>query len=105
MKDVGLGIAHAGELMSQHRSEKRLANIRTNLNTLSCAWSRVCRDVKPDHLLYEMEQRYCIKCNRVHWFFLKPIEFEQKAFDPNEYCITELRAMGYFAQFEDAGSR
>ena len=92
-------------MVVNHRSEKRLANLKMNLNSLSCGWARVCRDVKPDHLLFEMEKRYCIKCNRVHWFFTKPIEFEQEVFDPNKYDILELREMGYFKQFEDADSR
>jgi len=91
-------------LLTVHRSERRLPSVVANLNSLSCAWAKVCRDGKPDHLLFEMERRYCIKCNRLHWFFLKPIEFEQKKFDPNEYYTSELWEMGYFDQFDDSES-
>ena len=102
---LDLDVVHVrGGNLTIHRSEKRLYKLKENLNSLSCGWAKVCRSVKPDHLLYEMEQRYCIKCNCVHWFFTKPIEFEQKKFDPNQYYISELYEMGYFDQFDDSES-
>lgn len=85
-----------------HRHEKRHGRVLKSLSSLSCAWARICKSQKPDHLLYTMEERYCIKCNRTHWFFLDRIEFEQPMIDPSQYYISELYEMGYFAQFEDA---
>jgi len=85
-----------------HRHEKRLGVLKENLPALSCAWAKVCGPLKPDHLLYEMEKRYCIKCNRSHWFFLERIDFEPHVFNPNDYDILELREMGYFDQFRDS---
>ena len=52
-------------------------------------------------LLFELTMRYCIKCNAQHWFIGNEIEFEQTEFDPNDYWISELYEMGYFAQFDD----
>ena len=88
--------------VKHHRHEKRLGQLKQNLAGLSCAWARVCGPNKPDHLLFTMEERYCIKCNRRHWFFLERIEWEQPKFDPNDYDILELREMGYFDQFHDS---
>lgn len=82
--------------MTNHRHEKRLASINANLTSLSCAWARVCGPCKPDHLLYTMQKRFCIKCNRSHWFFLEPIEFEQPELNPNDYWTSELEEMGFF---------
>lgn len=87
-----------------HSHEKRFGVIKQDLNRLSCAWARVCGPRKPDHLLYEMEQRYCIKCARKHWFFLEQLQFERNDFDPNEYWHSELVEMGYFDQFHDTES-
>lgn len=72
------------------------------MTQLSCAWARVCKTEKPDHLSYEMESRYCIKCSREHWFFTKKIEFQPVEFDPNQFTHSELIEMGYFDQFDDA---
>lgn len=85
-----------------HRHEKRFGVLKENLPALSCAWAKVCGPVKPDHLLYEMEKRYCIKCNREHWFFLERIDFEPHVFDPNQFWTSELWEMGFFDQFTDA---
>jgi hypothetical protein len=91
--------------MMHHRHEKRFGVLKQNLSGLSCAWAKVCGPVKPDHLLFEMEKRYCIKCNREHWFFLKQIQFEpQPQFDPNEYWTSELEEMGFFRQFDESNS-
>lgn len=88
-----------------HRHEKRFGVLKQNLSALSCAWAKVCGPRKPDHLLYEMERRYCIKCNRDHWFFLKQLEFEpQPVFDPNQFSLSELEEMDYFAQFYESKS-
>lgn len=86
--------------MTIHSHEKRHGRIWT-MQQLSCAWAQVCKTEKPDHLLYKMELRYCIRCNRDHWFFTERIEFEQAVIDPNEYWYSELIEMGYFAQFDD----
>ena len=101
MPDQGAVVVLGGE-MNHHRSEKRLANVNLSLTKLSCGWARICRDAKPEHLLYTMEKRYCIKCNRQHWFFLERIEWVQPKFDPNDFDILELREMGYFDQFYDS---
>ena len=85
----------------EHRHEKRLGVLKQDLSALSCAWAKVCGPMKPDHLSYEMERRYCIKCNRQHWFFTSSIEYVQPVFDPNQYWYSELVQMGFFAQFED----
>lgn len=85
-----------GGEMNHHRSEKRLSSINANLTSLSCAWAKVCGPCRPDHLLYTMQKRFCIKCNRSHWFFLEPIEFEQPELNPNEYWTSELEEMGFF---------
>lgn len=85
-----------------HRHEKRHGRVLTSLSRLSCAWFKVCKSQKPDHLLYTMEMRYCIKCNSIHWFFLEQIEFKQPVFDPNKFDHSELIEMGFFAQFDDA---
>lgn len=98
MRDLDAVVVHGGE-MNHHRSEKRLARLKPNLASLSCGWARVCGPCKPDHLLFTMEERYCIRCNRRHWFFLERIEWEQPKFNPNDYDILELREMGYFEQF------
>lgn len=96
-------------MADHHRHEKRLGRV-IKQSELSCAWYRVLnkkgRDlVKPDHLLFEMEMRYCIKCNVIHWFLGEKIEFVQPEFNPNDYDILELREMGYFAQFDDASGK
>ena len=91
-----------GGEMNHHRSEKRLAHINLSLTQLSCGWARVCRDAKPDHLLFTMEERYCIKCNRKHWFFLERIEWEQPRMDPSMFTLSELEEIGYFDQVWDA---
>ena len=85
-----------------HKHEKRLGVLKQNLSALSCAWAKVCGPHKPNHLLYKMEKRYCIKCNRSHWFFLERIDFECTKFNPNEYWHSELVEMGYFDQIRDA---
>lgn len=100
---LDLDDAHAlGGNMSIHRHERRFGHLKQNLSALSCGWARVCGPNKPDHLLYTMEKRYCIKCNRSHWFFLEPIPFELTTFDPNQFLISELEEMGFFAQFDDS---
>lgn len=85
-----------------HKHEGRLARLKDDLLALSCAWARVCQNVKPDHLLFKMERRFCIKCNRSHWFFLERIDFENNEFNPNDFTYSELEQMGYFDQFDDA---
>ena len=100
MQDLDAVVVHGGE-MNHHRSEKRLPRLKLNLSSLSCGWARVCGPCKPDHLLFTMEERYCIKCNRQHWFFLERIEWEQPNFDPSSYTVSELEEMGYFDQFYD----
>jgi len=89
------------EEMTTHRHEKRLGRVLKNLSSLSCGWFKVCKTEKPDHLAYEMELRYCIKCNTEHWFFLKRIEFEQTVFDPNEHWTWQLEEMGFFDKGHD----
>ena len=91
-----------GGEMNHHRSEKRLATAKNNLTSLSCGWARVCGPRKPDHLLYTMENRYCIKCNRMHWFFLEPMEFVEPKLDPRKFTTSELEEMGYFDQNHDS---
>ena len=83
-----------------HRHERRLGR-RIRNTQLACAWFRVLNKnggdlVKPDHLLYEMEMQWCIKCNAVHWMFGEKIEFEQTELDPNEFWTSELEEMGFF---------
>lgn len=88
---------------THHNHERRFGRVLTNAQ-LSCAISRatpVDRKWEKPHLLYEMEMRYCIKCNTQHWFLGEKLEFEQTVFNPNDYDILELRAMRYFDQFED----
>lgn len=85
-----------------HRHEKRFGVLKQNLSALSCAWAKVCGPMKPDHLSFEMEKRYCIKCNRDHWFLTKFIEYVQPEFDPNQFWTSELEELGYFDQFRDA---
>ena len=88
-----------------HRHEKRFGVLKQNLSALSCAWAKVCGPRKPDHLLYKMQRRYCVKCTREHWFFLEQLEFEPPPkFDPNDYWYSELVDMGYFDQFDDTDS-
>jgi hypothetical protein len=89
------------EELTTHRHEKRLGRVLKNLSSLSCGWFKVCKTEKPDHLAYEMELRYCIKCNTEHWFFLKRIEFEQTVFDPNEHWTWQLEEMGFFDKGHD----
>jgi hypothetical protein len=90
-----------------HRSEKRLGRILSK-HQLSCMWHRVCGfdvngvAIKPDHLLYELEMRFCIRCNTQHYFLGEKIEFEQTEFDPSAHFTLALEKMGYFAQFSDA---
>ena len=98
MQDLDAVVVHGGE-MNHHRSEKRLARLKPNLTSLSCGWARVCGPAKPDHLLFTMEERYCIKCNRRHWFFLERIEWEQPRMDPSLFTLSELEEIGYFDQF------
>ena len=86
---------------THHRSERRLGRVLRDLSALSCAWSRVCKSVKPDHLLYEMEYKYCIKCNKTHWFFVKEIPFEQTEFNPNDHWTWQLEEMGFFDKAQD----
>jgi hypothetical protein len=91
--------------VKHHRKEKRLPSVKDNLSALSCAWAKVCGPKKPDHLLYSMKLRYCIKCNRQHWFFLEQLEYTPIVFNPNDYDILALQEMGYFDQFQDADTR
>ncbi len=98
MQGLDAVVVHGGE-MNHHRSEKRLARLKPNLTSLSCGWARVCGPAKPDHLLFTMEERYCIKCNRRHWFFLERIEWEQPRMDPSLFTLSELEEIGYFDQF------
>ena len=86
-----------------HTHERRFGRVLTN-NQLSCAIYRatpVDRKTEQPLLLYEMEWRYCIKCNAFHWFMGKRIELEQPAFNPNDFWTSELYEMGYFDQFGD----
>lgn len=87
-----------------HRSEKRLRRI-WNKNQFSCIMFKATpehrRKEKP-HLLFDLEMRYCIKCNAKHWFLGEEIPFEQTDFDPNQYWYSELVEMGYFDRFDDA---
>jgi hypothetical protein len=91
--------------MSKHHThERRFGRVLTN-NQLSCAIYRATpadRKTEKPLLLYEMEWRYCMRCNAAHWFMGNKIELEQTEFNPNEYWISELYEMGYFAQFDDA---
>jgi hypothetical protein len=100
MPDQDAVVVLGGE-MNHHRSERRLANINLSLTKLSCGWARICRDAKPDHLLYKMEKRFCIKCARSHWFFLEALEFEQPRLDPSKLSLSELEEIGYFEQIDD----
>ena len=106
--DLVDAVAHGGRM--HHRSEKRHGRILTK-HQLSCMWSRVCgfdvngKAVKPDHLLYELELRFCIKCNTEHYFLGEIVEFEQTVFNPNEYLTSELFEMGYFAQFDESNGK
>ena len=91
-----------------HRSEKRLRRI-WNKNQFSCmmykATSADRREEKP-HLLFELEMRYCIKCNNKHWFIGDEIEFDEvPGFNPNDHTTLALEEMGYFAQFDDASGK
>jgi hypothetical protein len=87
-----------------HTHERRFGRVLTN-NQFSCAiyraTSATLKTVKP-LLLYEMEWRYCIKCNASHWFLGEKLEFEQPVFDPNDFETVALEKMGFFAQFADA---
>ena len=87
-----------------HTHERRFGRV-LSLNQMSCAMYRATpanRRLEKPHLLYEMEMRYCIKCNAQHWFLGERIAFEQPEFNPNDYWISELYEMGYFDQFDDA---
>ena len=89
-----------------HRSEKRLGRLYDK-NQEACGWFKLLNKnggdlVKPDHLLYEMEKRWCIRCNAIHWMFGEKIEFKQTVFNPNEYWYSELVEMGFFDQNPDA---
>ena len=95
MQGLDAVVVHGGE-MNHHRSEKRLAVAKLNLSSLSCGWAKVCGPAKPDHLLFTMQKRFCIKCNRSHWFFLEPVEFEQPELNPKLFWTSELEEMGFF---------
>lgn len=85
-------------MATHHRHEKRLGRI-LNKNQFSCMMYRATpvnrRSEKPQ-LLFELEMRYCIKCNASHWFLGEPIVFEQTEFDPNEHWTWQLEEMGFF---------
>lgn len=88
--------------MTTHRHEKRLGRVLKNLSSLSCGWFKVCKTEKPDHLAYEMEKRWCIKCNAQHWFFTKQIEIENlSGFNPDDYWTWQLEEMGFFQKEPD----
>lgn len=90
-------------ITNHHTSEKRLGRF-LDKRQFSCMMYRATpadrRTEKPE-LLFEMEMRYCIVCNAKHWILGEPIPFEQPVFNPNDYWISELYEMGYFAQFDD----
>lgn len=52
-------------------------------------------------LLYEMELRYCIKCNSKHWFLGEKIENTDLQFNPNDYWTWQLEEMGFFNKGHD----
>lgn len=94
-------------MAEHHTHERRFGRVLTN-NQLSCAIYRATpkdRKWEKPHLLFEMEMRYCIKCNTQHWFMGKKIEFEQPVFNPNDYWLSELYEMGYFAQFDESNGK
>lgn len=93
-------LAGAEELTAHHRDEKRLGRY-IDRSRLSCAWFKLLNRnggdlVKPDHLLFEMETKWCIKCNTIHWMFGEKIEFEQTEFNPNDHWTWQLEEMGFF---------
>ena len=70
-------------ITTHHTNEKRLGRIISEAQ-LSCAWYRVLgkkngEPVKPDHLLFEMEKRWCIKCNTIHWVFGERLDFAENS--------------------------
>lgn len=90
--------------MTIHRNEKRLGRVLQNKNQFSCLMYKATpvnrRSEKPQ-LLFEMEMRYCIKCNDQHWFLGERIEFEPTAFNPNEHWTWQLEQMGFFNKGHD----
>ena len=86
-----------------HTNEKRLGRV-LNKNQFSCVMYKATpadrRSEKPQ-LLFELEMRYCIKCNDLHWFIGDRIEFEQAVFNPNEYWTWQLEEMGFFDKAQD----
>lgn len=94
-------------ILTIHNREKRVG-LDLDKRTFACIMFRATpKDklhIKPK-LLFEMKMEYCIVCNHPHWILGDPIEFKQESFNPNDYYLSELYEMGYFEQFEDAGSR
>ena len=91
-------------MTTHHTHERRFGRVLTN-NQFSCAIYRATpadRRLEKPHLLYQMEYRYCIKCNARHWFLGEKIEFEQAEFNPNDYWTSELVEMGFFDKVRDA---
>lgn len=86
-----------------HTNEKRLGRV-LNKNQFSCVMFKATpehrRSEKPQ-LLFELEMRYCIKCNAQHWFIGDKIEFEQTEFNPKEYWTWQLEEMGFFDKAHD----
>lgn len=83
---------------NHHNHERRFGRVLTN-NQFSCAIYRATpadRKWEKPHLLYEMEMRYCIKCNSQHWFMGKKIELEQTVFNPKDFWTWQLEEMGFF---------
>jgi hypothetical protein len=85
--------------MEQHHRHEKRHGRKLNLNQLSCTIHRVTpehRKMEKPLLLYEMELRYCIKCNSKHWFLGERIENPDPEFNPNDYWTWELEEMGFF---------
>jgi len=91
-------------MSAHHTHERRFGRVLTN-NQFSCAIYRATpaeRKKEKPHLLYQMEMRYCIKCNAQHWFLGKKLEFQDTGFNPNEHWTSELIDIGYFDQFDES---
>lgn len=91
-------------MADHHRHEKRHGRF-LKPNQLSCTIYRVTpedRKMEKPLLLYEMELRYCIKCNAQHWFLGERIESDQSDFNPNEYWTWQLEEMGFFNKGHDS---
>ena len=90
-------------MTAHHQHEKRHGR-RLSTNQFSCAIYRTTpadRKMEKPLLHYEMEMRYCIRCNAQHWFLGERLDPEVSAFNPNDYWTWQLEEMGFFNKGQD----